>query len=364
MDSLDPLSQDVLSAFGTGGLSFSQLFPNEGSQRLMSDSDVADDHSVSIRSLERNGRLHETKNLLLHAAKDSGPRPTSVEPAVSEYNSSLKFEMLAGTKAQEQNGQKWVCSISLSKIFVEINHTVSPQFSWQPTSATNMPCMLFIRATPIYTSPDFTKVPVKRCPTHSVPNHPLNSGLDEEMIEHVLRCPRDDAIYEKDPVSGRCSVKIPIQVNDPDFYNMVAGQGETQIDYKFVCQTSCAKGMERRAIHVIFTLENGQGDVYGRRTWGFKICACIKRDMRREELDAKECSSSQDSGKTKLLKKEEQMRLESPEEAIDRCFFDLLNYLPAPRLVEVRRLLAGRFHKWETNDDEKVRALYKKLLKK
>ena len=59
---------------------------------------------------------------------------------------------------------------------------------------------------------------------------------------------------------------------------------------KFMCLGSDVGGINRKPVSVIFTLEDGAGQVVGRRVVDVRICSCPKRDMQQEEerLDRQE----------------------------------------------------------------------------
>jgi len=57
----------------------------------------------------------------------------------------------------------------------------------------------------------------------------------------------------------------------------------TTYTYQFTCFSSCAGGLNRRPFQVVFTLEDGFGQVLGRQMMEVKICACPGRDRHTEE---------------------------------------------------------------------------------
>ena len=71
---------------------------------------------------------------------------------------------------------------------------------------------------------------------------------DFPWVNHVLRCENEGTQYEVDGESRRRSCITPVALQDE---NEVA-----VLFYKFVCKTSCYRGMQRRPVVVIFTLED------------------------------------------------------------------------------------------------------------
>jgi len=72
--------------------------------------------------------------------------------------------------------------------------------------------------------------------------------LDLTNVNHVLRCENEGTVYEVDKESCRGSCITPVTLSDPNL--------PATLYYKFVCKTSCARGMQRRPVVVIFTLED------------------------------------------------------------------------------------------------------------
>lgn len=67
-----------------------------------------------------------------------------------------------------------------------------------------------------------------------------------------MRCKNANAMYEGGIEEGKhLSVTIPL--DKPQ-----TGSEIVREIYHFVCKNSCASGMNRKAIYVVFTLENDQ----------------------------------------------------------------------------------------------------------
>jgi hypothetical protein len=75
------------------------------------------------------------------------------------------------------------------------------------------------------------------------------AGINQTLIDYVLHTDHSKALYEKDPTSGRHSVRVSLD-------RPQAGAEWVTVPYKFMCKSSCDGGMNRRLTEVIFTLEN------------------------------------------------------------------------------------------------------------
>lgn len=86
-------------------------------------------------------------------------------------------------------------------------------------------------------------------------------------------------IYDEDPVSKRLSVIVPLEKPQ-------GGTTYTSYLYKFMCLSSDVGGINRKPIKLIFTLEQGIGNVVGRVIIDLKLCTCPKRDRQQDETRA------------------------------------------------------------------------------
>ena len=75
------------------------------------------------------------------------------------------------------------------------------------------------------------------------------SDINQMLIDYVLHTDHSKAVYEKDPTSGRHSVRVSLD-------HPQAGAEWVTVPYRFMCKSSCDGGMNRRLTEVIFTLEN------------------------------------------------------------------------------------------------------------
>ncbi|VVC37991.1 p53-like transcription factor, DNA-binding,p53, DNA-binding domain,p53 tumour suppressor family,p53/RUNT- [Cinara cedri] len=203
-------------------------------------------------------------------------RPTGIIPCQDEFGGHMNFEVMLDSSSQSYR-QKWHYSVALQKIFIDIDNVLLLNFKYDYEK---IPCdiPLFVRAMPMYSAANWLKEPVERCLQHLSPIDQLNKSFTH--LEHVLRCDNDSTTYHIDQNSKRKSVVTLL--SRPEH-----GSDSTRLSYRFVCKTSCFSGMQRRPIIVIFTLEDNNGQVLGRRILPVKICSCPKRDMEREEQDTK-----------------------------------------------------------------------------
>ncbi|XP_050440252.1 cellular tumor antigen p53 [Adelges cooleyi] len=203
--------------------------------------------------------------------------PTGIIPCQDEFGGSFNFEVLLDSSSQSYR-QKWSYSVKLQKIFIDINKVLLLNFKYD--SKLNDNTNVFVRAMPMYSAADYLKEPVGRCLQHLSPIDQINKGFGTWELGHVIRCDNENTSYHTDAISKRKSVITLLQ--RPDM-----GSDTSKLSYRFVCKTSCAGGMQRRPIIVIFTLEDEMGQVHGRRVLPVKICSCPKRDMEREESEKK-----------------------------------------------------------------------------
>lgn len=159
-----------------------------------------------------------------------------------------------------------------------------------------------------YTSAAFRAEPVRRCPVHvrnlhDEPSGPVadasrrraprsHSGRADGAHDgasprarrpsaadayaappptHVVQALHPDASYEMDPRSGAYSVLVPLR-GGADSVSTVQ-----TVEYRMLCYSSCACGIGRRDVQLVFTLEL-HGDMVGAQAVDTRICACPGRD--------------------------------------------------------------------------------------
>lgn len=145
---------------------------------------------------------------------------------------------------------------------------------------------LFLRATPLYSLPQYAHELVQRCSTHIDTKLPKNMGIDSHIVKHILRSSNRGSIYMGNvETNDYLSVRTPLPAPQ-------AGVDTVRITYELMCKNSCPSGMNRRAVDIIFTLEDTFGNVLGRCKLGVRVCSCPKRDKEKEEKETREMNIS------------------------------------------------------------------------
>lgn len=265
-----------------------ELYNNVGSQLNFFLNDM---HNIE------NGLEFDINGTSLATLQDESTTPYEdvKDFAISQNNAMMPLNPLNGVLSNEQymgpfgfevnpipndlkNKDPWVYSSSLNKVFMNISQLFPVDFK-----IANRPQEqpLFVRVTPQYSSQNFAQDPVSRCLQHDYQGDLSNKDIPEHVRQHVIRCRNNKAHYIGNPKNGQ-KLSIVFPLGTPQ-----AGSETVREHFSFVCKSSCpAPGMNRREIEVIFTLENGKGEVVGRKCLKVRICACPKRDKEKEEKEA------------------------------------------------------------------------------
>jgi hypothetical protein len=183
-------------------------------------------------------------------------------PSLAEIDTDYRFDV----RLPLQNSEKgsWVYSAKLNKIFIKTKYDLN--ISTVFDNPANEP--LFLRAMLVPTHIEKAKDSLVLCPNHRQNQPDL----------HILRCTKEDCTYEGTEngyyTHDRLSVVAPLS-------NMASNE---PLCFQFLCQNSCTGGINRRSTSIIFTLENKNREILGKRTKNIKICSCPKRDKEKEEL--------------------------------------------------------------------------------
>lgn len=199
-------------------------------------------------------------------ANSSSSSSTTV-PVTSDYPGEYGFQL----RFQRSGTAKSVTSTYselLNKLYCQLAKTslVEVLLSKQP------PAGAALRATAVFKKTEHVAEAVRRCPHHQ------NEDSTEHR-SHLIRMEGSErAQYFEDPHTRRQSVTLPYEPPQP-------GSEFSTILLKFMCNSSCMGGMNRRPILTILTLETREGVVLGRRCFEVRVCACPGRDRKTEEAN-------------------------------------------------------------------------------
>lgn len=189
------------------------------------------------------------------------------DPAV-EFNVDLNGE--------SSGKSSWMFSSRLNKVFVKMGQPCTFNVSYQVGAG--LPQMQ-VRAMLVCSSLEDMYQPIYRCENHRG-NDRSNPNLSPEVIAHVMRCFNPSVRYvgteQGVAFKDRLAVVVPLDTNVVD--QVVT----SNVSLEFVCQNSC-RIINRRPTAIIFTLEDGHGQILGKKSLHLKVCSCPKRDKQKEE---------------------------------------------------------------------------------
>lgn len=208
--------------------------------------------------------LAPTATMLDHM--DRTPTLDEIENPVYNFNVDLNGET--------SGKSSWMFSARLNKVFVKMGQACTFNISYQTLTHQE----LCIRAMMVCSAPEDMHQPVYRCENHRVSDN-NNPKLASEVKTHVMRCFNPSARYvgTENGVAfkDRLAVIIPLGITKQE-------QVAHNVSLEFVCQNSC-RIINRRATAIIFTLEDAQGQILGKKSLHLKVCSCPKRDKQKEE---------------------------------------------------------------------------------
>ncbi|XP_013167964.1 PREDICTED: cellular tumor antigen p53-like isoform X2 [Papilio xuthus] len=166
-------------------------------------------------------------------------------------------------------------SARLNRIYVDMGVEFPVHFTWDTRKqhALSPHAELYVRATVVFSDDAQAEKRVERCLQHA---HEPNNPGDEAIVRNVLRSAR---------ALGTAGVHYCGAARRPDSWLSVLVRLPQPAPhaYQFVCKNSCSSGINRRNTAIVFTLEDHLGQILGRQSVGARVCACLKRDLRRDE---------------------------------------------------------------------------------
>ncbi|XP_066939566.1 tumor protein 63-like isoform X4 [Macrobrachium rosenbergii] len=193
-------------------------------------------------------------------------------PALTDMEGDYGFSVTIEEKERTTKSPMWLMSSVTNKLYTNINKAVP--FEIQLRKKVPSDKSFYIRAVAVFSSAQFLRTNVTRCPNHASTADMTNHGFPYPT--HVVRADHPEAKYEES-LTGRLSVVVPLD-------KLVDGSDYTPILLRFMCLGSCVGGINRRPIAIILTLENASGQVFGRKVIDVRVCACPTRDIRTDEL--------------------------------------------------------------------------------
>ncbi|XP_035447903.1 cellular tumor antigen p53-like [Spodoptera frugiperda] len=244
------------------------------------------------------------------------------------FAGNLNFTLEVNSK--DVHKKTFLYSHRLNRIYVDRKCNFSIQFNWDYIIAPQM----FVRATVVFSDETQAEKRVERCVQHY--HESSTAGMQAEIAKNVLHSSREigtQGVYycgNVDMADSWYSVLVQFDRTGPEPCTHA---------YQFSCKNSCTTGINRRAIAIIFTLEDKTGKVYGRQKVGARVCACPRRDMVKDETaegvyktGKKRIPSNQiDPPKTKKIKVENNLME----------FDDKVYKLPPLEIVGSRAALCG-----------------------
>ncbi|XP_069974311.1 cellular tumor antigen p53 isoform X2 [Penaeus vannamei] len=258
------------------GMGVSQPIMNPASTSLPSFTDSPGPRFLIVAP-QQQGQVSTVLELQSQATTVSGVVDV---PILTNMEGEYGFTVSIQDRERTTKSPMWLMSKITKKLYTNINKAVPFEINLKKRVINEH---FFIRAVPVFSSPQFLRTNVNRCPNHASPTDPTNH--DFPYPEHVVRADHPGARY--DNTNGRLSVRVPL-----DILQDGSGSDYTPVLLRFMCLGSCVGGINRRPIAIILTLENG-GHVVGRKVVDVRVCACPTRDIRTDE------NAAQNKGKRK-----------------------------------------------------------------
>uniref|UniRef100_A0A3Q3H0Q2 Cellular tumor antigen p53 n=1 Tax=Labrus bergylta TaxID=56723 RepID=A0A3Q3H0Q2_9LABR len=213
-------------------------------------------------------------NLPEMSTKETVTPPASTVPVTSDYPGDFDFQ-LRFRKSGTAKSVTSTYSELLNKLYCQLAKTnpIEILVSREP------PAGAMIRATAVYKKTEHVAEVVRRCPHHQNEDRKDNPS-------HLIRVEGSErAQYFEDVNTKRQSVTVPYEAPQ-------LGSEMSTVLLRFMCNSSCMGGMNRRPILTILTLETPEGHVLGRQCFEVRICACPGRDRKTEEENSTKMQNS------------------------------------------------------------------------
>ncbi|CAH0595515.1 unnamed protein product [Chrysodeixis includens] len=270
----------------------------------------------------------ETMDIARHANVEvQFPYSPVGPPKRNSYPGELNFTV--EVNSHDVHKKTFLYSHMLSRIYVDMKCNFSIQFNWDYRISPHM----YVRSTVVFSDEPQAEKRVERCVQHCYESS--KAGIKPEIAKNVLHSSREmdaQGVYycgDVDVADSWYSVLVEFHRTSDEPCSHA---------YQFTCKNSCASGINRRAIAIIFTLEDEYGRVYGRQKVGARVCACPRRDLLKDETaegkyktGKKRVPSNEiDPPKTKKIKMEAVTDID-----------DTVYKLPSLQVVGSRAMLSG-----------------------
>lgn len=192
-------------------------------------------------------------------------------PSKSNYSGPYGFEMSFEKTDYAVKNANYTHSHEVDKLYAKMNVACPVQFRCR----NDPPPGSRIRAMMVYMRDEQSHDPVTRCPTHM-----MNATSRPELAKHLIQTVAPENGYDESDYNTSMynmnSVCVP-------FSKPPVGEQHFTILYKFMCLSSCVGGVNRRPVVAVFTLEDQDCAVIGRRCIEVKICSSPGRDRKQDE---------------------------------------------------------------------------------